>query len=480
MEYKALVDSFKNTYCFFRKKYVTMASHYTQTVNHAYGDKVLVSHIEGRYAVAVFAGEKATRFLSVDVDAGGKKAVRQVVDAFIELGIPAEKIYVSMSGQKGYHVDMFFNPWIYNTKAKNLYDLMIWKTGLDPKKVEFRPTHTQAIKLPLGIHAKTGKRCWFLDRETLEPIEDMTVIERIEFIESDEVLALIKAWHKRRWNELYAEMICNDTGRDRSIQHEIIFNGEYFESKRLTKCGTRHDVMIRIAYDMRTYGANRYQIAKALSGFYYRQDPEMIESTEQEVLADIDEIAQWAEESVPVRRYRPSPNEGGGGKPIKFSAEDMNMVLHGQTSASRRIALLIYAYCKLFGAAHLSYDTIAGTVGCSLATVKNSIGDLVKNGIVSKQSGGCHFMGGTMIRKANTYFIPKECVFECPGGSDVLNAEFVYTGHITAETLNDIYYGGLSQVFSRGYLAGFLTKPEMERMSVDSGKSSDHDACGCA
>ena len=172
-----IIEVIKKTYGFYRQKYVVMSAKYTKTVNHYYTDKVIESHLNGYYALATFAGEKVTRFISVDIDEGGKKVVRQVMDAFAELGIPRDKIYVSTSGKKGHHVDIFFSPWIYNEKAKNLYDLMIWRTGLNPKKVEFRPTHRQAVKIPLGVHATTGRRCWYLDRDTLQPIERMDYIK---------------------------------------------------------------------------------------------------------------------------------------------------------------------------------------------------------------------------------------------------------------------------------------------------------------
>lgn len=455
MKNNDLIESLKNTYCFYRQKYVMMSDGGIKTVNHPYGDQVIESHLEGRYALAVFAGEKVTKFISVDVDAGGKKAVRKVVDAFEGLGIPREYQLISTSGQKGFHVDIFFTPWIYNDKARNLYDLMIWRTGLDPKKVEFRPTNTQAIKIPLGVHAKTGNRCWFLDGETLEPIEDFGQIRQVKMFPGDRVREIVKAWNKKRWNELYAEMVCEDSGHDSSVIRDIEFNDEYYEGKRIVECGTRHDVMLEIACDLRTYGANRFQIAKALRGFYYRQDKTMIETTEQKVLEDIEDISQWAEESVPVKKRRPSPAEGIP-RTVEFHLEDAERILAGSTGASRRIALLIYAYCKMFGANHMSYDYIVKIIGCSVATVKNAISDLVKLHIINRKSGGCHFRNGRLVREANTYFIPSDV-------SGSYNSErYEYNGRITSETINELYYRVMAHFFPADYLAKRMTKPELE------------------
>ena len=474
MNYKALIESFNKTYLYYRRRYVIMTTKTTETVKHGYSDKTVMSHLDGRYALAVFSGDKATRFLSVDVDAGGKKAARQVIDAFIAMGIPAELIYVSISGKKGYHVDIFFDPFIYNSQAKNLYELMIWRTGLDPRKVEYRPTPTQAIKIPLGIHAQTGMRCWFADRETLEPIEDMEYILGIQFLAAERICSILKEQNKRRWNELYAEMVCEGTGQDTSITREIEFNDDYYESHRLTRTGTRHDTMLRIACDMRSYGAKRGQIEKALKGFYYRQDPWTIESTEKEVLDDIEDIAIWAEENVRVRRYRPSPN--GERRPIRFTKEDIGGILAAPTSASRRIALLLFAYIKLFGSAHVSYNTIAETVGCSLATVKTAISELCKRRIVGRQSGGCMVRNGALHRKSNTYYMPDPKPWEMPPDEAIAADSHEYTGVVGADTLDEIYYGTLAGICKPWYLERFLTKPEMERVKAYGRESASR--CG--
>ena len=444
------------------------------TIMHPYGDAVIDSHLAGSYALCVFSGDKATRFITVDIDTGGKKVVRQVVDAFVELGIPRDRIYISLSGRKGYHVDIFFEPWIYNEKAKNLYELMIWRTGLDPKKVEFAPSITRAIKLPLGVHAKTGNRCWFVDQETLDPVEDFDYIYRIRPIPYEEICESVKEWNKKHWNELYIEMICgdNDGGNDGV---EIMFDDEYYESKRLIMPGTRHDTMVGIAYDLRTYGAAAQQIKKALTGFYYRQDRRMINSSEREVLADIESIAQWAEESVPVRKYRPSPNEGVQ-RSVVLTLGDVENILQGSTSASRRIALLIYSFCRIFGVSHMSYNFITDTLGCSVATVKNSVNDLLKLHIIRRKSGGLYYKNGRLIRQANTYFIDD--------GSGRLNAEdhpdaFKFRKAICADTFDDLYYGAMIHFFTPEYLKKHLTKPELrecERRLADGAEGAGNES----
>ena len=456
---KQVIDKIRDTYGFYHQKYVIMSDRFTKTVGHYYTDAVIESHLDGKYALAVFSGEKVTKFISVDIDEGGKKAVRSVMKAFEELGIPRDRIYISTSGRKGYHVDIFFSPWLYNEKAKNLYDLMMWKTGLNPKKVEFRPTYSQSVKVPLGVHATTGNRCWYLDRDTLEPIEDFGCILDIEPIDRQEIQEILRKWNKKRWNELYADMICNDVGRDEAIRKDLVFDSAYYEAHKIEKTGTRHNTFVEIACDLRHYGANKFQIQKALTGFYYKQDPFYIDTSEKECLDDIDEIAKWAEESVPVWKQRDPIKET---KRVIFGKDDINYILIAPTSAARKVAFLIWSYCKMFGAAHLSYDTIAKTVGCSAATVKTAVAKLIKCGAISRKSGGCHYRNGIMLRQSNTYFLPTIRNLASPAESELTGEEFEVTEKVNADTFESLYFSMLSSICKPEYLSKYLTRPELD------------------
>ena len=298
----------------------------------------------------------------------------------------------------------------------------------------------------------------------------------------NEVYELLRTWNKKRWNELYADMICNDTGRDESIQRDIEFNTEYYERHRISESGTRHNVMVEIACDLRHYGANRFQIRKALIGFYYKQDPVYIETSEEEVLDDIDAIAVWAEEYVPVWKHR----KGAVSEPktVVFNKEDVNYILMGPTNAARKVAFLIWSYCKMFGASHISYATIAKTVGCTVATVETAVRKLIENGVISRKSGGCHYKNGMLIRESNTYFIPGERKLCCPADGEIVGETYSFKEQITAESFPNIYYRCLSGICTIDYLAKFLTKPEIEeckkRNEADEDGDMVHRIDGCA
>ncbi|WP_418230877.1 TOTE conflict system archaeo-eukaryotic primase domain-containing protein [Butyricicoccus sp.] len=129
-------------------------------------DRVLFNHLCQKYAIAVFAGPRTSKFLCFDVDDGSADTVQAIIGCLTKFGFPKERIYVSFSGGKGYHVEMFFNRLVYTNRLYALYSTVISQSHLDPRKVEFRPLPGNAIKLPLSIHGKTGNVCWFVDQKT--------------------------------------------------------------------------------------------------------------------------------------------------------------------------------------------------------------------------------------------------------------------------------------------------------------------------
>jgi len=458
---KSHIRVFSDLYCGFRQKYVMMTQHYTKTVNHCFTDRVIESHLCGSYAVSVFAGPKSTKFITFDVDAGGKTAVRKIIDALVTLGLPRDKIYISTSGKKGYHVDLFFYPFIYNEWARNIYDLVMWLTKLDPSKIEFRPTNTQAVKLPLGVHAITRKRCWYLDQNTLEPIENIEYIYEIEKIPADFLRDIREKWNKKRWNDLYAEMVLGDSSdvctTDKVSGIPMKFS--HAEGYRLTDKHTRHATMVEIARNKRLAGASAKAIERTLMEWYSEQDPALIESSKHEVRADAEEIAAWAERSVPVLRTKRPEDEL-----LRFTKYDIYYIMKAKTATSRKVAVLLYALCKIYCEAHISYDRISEIVGCSISSAKSAVSEIVKARIVTRKSGGLHISSNRMIKKSNIYTLPRRREAACLQDDELIADEFVYTDKYDPAKFGEIYSAILGGICAEDYLASKLTKSELDNV----------------
>lgn len=143
-------------------------------------NRAVCQHVNRQIAIGVFAGAHASKFICFDVDLPDPSEVRRLMDAMVFYGVPRDLIYVSTSGGKGYHVELFFDGLVYTDRLRTFFDCVVLKAESNPLKVEFRPTNGLSIKLPLSVHCKTRRVCWYLDRDTLQPIEDPAYVLQIQ------------------------------------------------------------------------------------------------------------------------------------------------------------------------------------------------------------------------------------------------------------------------------------------------------------
>lgn len=130
----------------------------------------LLEHIRGNKTVGIFSGDVYSKYICFDVDTGkyrrsiAKRDTKMLVYTLIsEFNLSKDYITVVDSGNKGYHVYLFFDDVIQVEYLRAFYREVLERTGYDSTEIEFRPTGTQAVKLPLGIHKVTGRRCSFVD-----------------------------------------------------------------------------------------------------------------------------------------------------------------------------------------------------------------------------------------------------------------------------------------------------------------------------
>lgn len=141
-------------------------------------ENLIKKHILFEETIGTFANVKYdyTKFITFDVDSKEPTYINTLIEVLNTIGIREENILVSSSGNKGYHVDLFFekvnNKYPSVNTVQNFYykvigevqNIIIEKninlliSPLD-KKIEFRPTSVQGCKLPCGKHKETGNFC---------------------------------------------------------------------------------------------------------------------------------------------------------------------------------------------------------------------------------------------------------------------------------------------------------------------------------
>jgi len=137
----------------------------------------LNNHFSGKYCIGVYPiRDNHTKFLCFDIDGKDSQTLYGfgfLVGILIYLGITLHHFLIEFSGQKGYHLWVFFEEWISSDKA---YKLGVIAQKLAKMKCEIFPKQPTTdglgnlVKLPLGTHPVTGKHC-SLTRYDLEPLE---------------------------------------------------------------------------------------------------------------------------------------------------------------------------------------------------------------------------------------------------------------------------------------------------------------------
>jgi len=172
---------------------------------HTLNDSIILKHLTQQKTIGIFSGSIITSFMCFDVDIKDpslcKWVVDKIVDALQNIGIAGKYIHISLSGSKGYHIEVFFDEPVYNSDIHKIYLMILNETDLlniDYGEVELRPCITKTgktlgVKLPLGVNLKTNNTCWFCDYDKgLKPIKDYNYVLSIETMPKQILLDILE------------------------------------------------------------------------------------------------------------------------------------------------------------------------------------------------------------------------------------------------------------------------------------------------
>ena len=420
---------------------------------HKLRDSLAWSHLKGSYAIGTFAGEHATKFITIDVDVDDRMVVRKVVTTMMAMGIPYENIFVSFSGKKGYHVDLFFKHKVMNDVAYRFYVMLLDLSGLAKRKVEFRPTNGQCAKMPLGMHQETGKRCWFVDPMTLVPIEDFTYILKIKPIEEEFFNKLVDDLSDKFIKALYKQM--------KETKENSGKGPREYSSLTVTAPGQRHDIQLKVAIEARSNGATRGGVYTAQMNWYYAQDHNLITTPEEDVMEEANQIADWVVMHIPKGERVIDPNAKA--KTVYIRQEHIPYIINGKNETERKTAFIIWVYCLRFGSAKLAYKTLADKVGKGTQAVTMAVKNLVERKQIYKADPAYHEHGCFRLHDSNKYTVPARCYRKLPDGYENYPDSVAVTEWLTSETTERVYYSVITSMCSMEYLAKYLKKPELAK-----------------
>ena len=416
------------------------------------------AHLAGRKTISVFGADKVTCFCTFDLDESDPAKLRALVGRLVEIGIPRERLYISTSGNKGYHVDFFLDKPVYKTHGESLYKYLRREPEFAAMKLEYFPVKNRCIKIPLGINFKSGRRCWYLDPETLAPIEDERYVLGIEKWSADAFGELV-------WR-LNKEMKLADIAEAKEHAGEweeaeparrVVMPKMADKEPVLTRTGERHNLMRSKAVFLRCcYGLDEDTIYAELMAWVGRQNQSLIESSEAEVERDARELAKDV-----VAKFVPSnvwwkQRLTESSKRGKITAADIGNILRAKKKSARKVAFLICVYCACFKTCTIGYRTMAEKLGLSYMTVSDAVHELIEQKIIRlAKRGGCVTVNGEPRFRANEY------AFVAAASPDDRCVEFNFEEE--KENIDGFYYRAMAAMVEPDELRRVMSKSEAAR-----------------
>ena len=185
--------------------------------------EVVKRHLQGDETISTFVQRSngTAKFLVIDVDISkgvllqnireeiSQEYMNQCLHAALEimqvlshLGL---KGYLEWSGYRGYHVWVFLSEWIPVRYINFLEDIISQKTKKlwesNEIQMEYFPNKTrvrngkkgQSIKMPWGIHPKTGKRSYFIDSDGQQYLPQKHMMKDVAQFSGNTVRRIVSA-----------------------------------------------------------------------------------------------------------------------------------------------------------------------------------------------------------------------------------------------------------------------------------------------
>lgn len=256
---KDAVQKLNDLYIATRKKYIMQQDAQYITLDRdkspkvrPLNDSMIRNHLKGTHTYGIFNGGYANKFVTFDVDCKDDRTAKWTTYKLVQVltedfAINPRDIHVSVSGGKGYHVDLFFTKPVALAAIQTFHAQVVAEVGaVKGGNIEFRPTFAQAVKIPLGVHRRTGRRCWFCDPITLEPFEGDASYDYLLAIEpadppeidltqaqADEFRAVVER----------TDITVTVADRDKTMRRVVAV----LESGQLLESNTRHKVTFELA-----------------------------------------------------------------------------------------------------------------------------------------------------------------------------------------------------------------------------------------
>jgi hypothetical protein len=343
---------------------------------------MVANHLKGTYTYGVFNGGYVNKFITFDVDCAensdARYATLRLIDVLIEqFSISVSDIHVSLSGGKGYHVDLFFEKPIAVVTATAIYEKVMKEVGkIHGGEIEFRPTFKQAVKLPLGTHRKTGNRCWFCDPFTLDPFEGDASYEYLAQIEpmAETPNIELTAQQAEEFTEVVrkTDITVNTADREAGFKRVV----DVLKASQLIESNSRHKVTFDLARFFNEQGSDESDAVNEIMAILMAtpRDYFSADSTPDHWLSEAKRIVSFS--------YERGYTFGNENRPITVYKSEILAVLSCGTFKTKQMLYAMLVTSKRYGKTfYLTRSTAMKMIGTkSRETATNTIKRIIEGG----------------------------------------------------------------------------------------------------
>ena len=420
-------------------------------------NRAVCQHVNRQIAIGVFAGAHASKFICFDVDLPDPSEVRRLMDAMVFYGVPRDLIYVSTSGGKGYHVEIFFDGLVYTDRLRTFFDCVVLKAESNPLKVEFRPTNGLSIKLPLSVHFKTGRVCWYLDRDTLQPIEDPAYVLQIQQMAVADFEKVLEILPPRKPFDTPE----NETVPTRKMKRADLAQMEGDGYPDLLEPGHRHNTMLAIGIHNRYRGLRQERNREELLAWTARQPEDFLLQSPVALEREADDIMRWVySEQFALK--------AAVDRPVVFTPKDIAYWAEQPNRICRRLMFLLVWGGKYWNCCQMSYERIGKFLGVTDVSASGAVRKMVEEKQISVEHGRVRIKDGQPVRTANRYYLfspePDPIAWSCLADEFTLEPQMAAP---TPENFKTIYKAVLQAMVPQARLKKIMGAKEYAEMQAD-------------
>ena len=420
-------------------------------------NRAVCQHVNRQIAIGVFAGAHASKFICFDVDLPDPSEVRRLMDAMVFYGVPRDLIYVSTSGGKGYHVEIFFDGLVYTDRLRTFFDCVVLKAESNPLKVEFRPTNGLSIKLPLSVHCKTRRVCWYLDRDTLQPIEDPAYVLQIQQMAVADFEKVLEILPPRKPFDTPE----NETVPTRKMKRADLAQMEGDGYPDLLEPGHRHNTMLAIGIHNRYRGLSQARNREELLAWAARQPEDFLLQSPAALERETDDIMRWVySEQFALK--------AAVDRPVVFTPKDIAYWAEQPNRICRRLMFLLVWGGKYWNCCQMSYERIGKFLGVTDVSASGAVRKMVEEKQISVEHGRVRIKDGKPVRTANRYYLfspePDPIAWSCLADEFTLEPQMAAP---TPENFKTVYKAVLQAMVPQARLKKIMEAKEYAEMQAD-------------